>query len=43
METQPWKPSWGIPKGIQHREHDRKDLVAAWTYFRNEAMGRRIL
>jgi len=42
METQPWKPSWALPKGIKHRDHDRKDLVAAWTYFKNEALGRRI-
>jgi hypothetical protein len=40
METQPWKPAWGFEKGIKHFEHDRKDLVSAWYYFRNEALGR---
>jgi len=40
METQPWKPAWGFERGIKHFEHDRKDLVSAWYYFRNEALGR---
>ena len=40
METQPWKPHWGIEKGIKHWDHERQDLVSSWFYFKNEALNR---
>jgi hypothetical protein len=38
MPTQPWAPAWGKVKGLVHRAHPRKDLVALWETYRDEGL-----